>query len=129
MERLMAVLLDGIAQIEYDRGRPLPHHQGAYLDKMDRKMDAGIEIDGRRVPHPDRGQRAQFVAANLAHAIVSDDEAVAAAMTTYLAVRFEDLKQVKITDQGGAFAIELDFESPYVKQLPIRFDALKKPDG
>jgi hypothetical protein len=128
MERLMAVLLDGVAQLEYDRGKPLPDHQGAYLDRMDRKMDAGIEIDGRLVARPDRAQRAQFVAANLAHAIVADDAALAAAMTTYLAVRFADLQQVKITAHGDAFAIDLDFENPYVRQYPVRFDALKKRD-
>jgi len=92
-------------------------------------MDAGIEIDGRSVANPDRSQRAQFVAANLVRAIVDGNEAVAAAMTTYLAVRFDDLKQVKITEHDGAFAIDLDFDRGHVKQHPIRFGALKKTDS
>ena len=46
MSELMAVLLNGIAQIEYHRRKGLPDHQGAYLDKMDRRMDEGIEADG-----------------------------------------------------------------------------------
>ncbi len=73
--RLMAVLLNGIAQLEYDRAKPLPDYQGAYLDKMDSKMDEqGIDIDGRLIRKPDLGQKAQFVAANLVHAIKSNQE-------------------------------------------------------
>ncbi len=123
----MAVLLNGIAQIEYDRAKPLPDYQGAYLDKMDRKMAAtGIEIDGQLVGDPDQAQRTQFVAANLAHAIKSNNEAHAAAMCTWLAVRFPELKQVKIRDDGTDIAIELDFEHAYVKQHPVQFMPLKR---
>ena len=121
MSNLMAVLLNGIAQIEYDRRKALPDHQGAYLDKMDRRMDEGIEADGRLIENPDRLQRAQFVAGNLAHAIQTGNEELAAAMTTYLAVRLADLKQVKIREEGDGFAIELVFDEEYVRQFPIQF--------
>ncbi|MCF7992879.1 MAG: hypothetical protein K9M02_20760 [Thiohalocapsa sp.] len=127
MNNLMAVLLNGIAQLEYDRSKPLPDYQGAYLDKMDRKMDEqGIDMDGQMVLSPDLGQKAQFIAANLVHAIKSDNEAQAAAMTTWLAVRMPDLKQVKVREEGDDFAIELDFEQEYVKQHPVHFSPLKK---
>jgi len=123
---LMAVLLNGIAQIEYDRAKPLPDYQGAYLAKMDSKMDAqGIDIDGQVIRKPDLGQKAQFVAANLVHAIKTDQEAPAAAMCTWLAVRMPDLKQVKIREQGDDFNIELDFEQDYIKQHPVQFAPLK----
>jgi len=121
MSEIMAVLLNGIAQIEYHRRKALPDHQGAYLDKMDRRMDEGIEADGRLIAEPDRLQRAQFVAGNLAHAIKTSDEELAAAMTTYLADRLPDLKQVKIRDQDGEVAIELVFDEDYVRQFPIHF--------
>lgn len=121
MSRIMAVLLNGIAQIELDRTKPVPDHQGAYLAKMDRKMDQGVDLGGTLVRTPDLGQRAQFVAANLAHAIKTDNEAMAAAMCTYLAVRMTDLKQVKIREEGEDFCIELDFEHDYIRQAPIRF--------
>jgi hypothetical protein len=117
----MAVLLNGVAQLEYNRSKPLPDYQGAYLDKMDQKMAAGIEVDGRLVSDPDLGQKAQFVAANLLHAIKSDDEAGAAAMCTYLAVRLPDLRQVKIVEQEGEVGIELVFDEDYVKQFPVQF--------
>ena len=88
---------------------------------MDQKMAAGIDVDGRVITEPDLGQRAQFVAANLVHAIKSDDEANAAAMCTYLAVRLPDLRQVKIEDRDGEVSIELVFDEDYVKQFPVQF--------
>lgn len=121
MSNLMAVLLNGIAQIEYDRRKPLPDHQAAYLEQMDRRMDEGIEADGSVIEEPDRLQRAQFVAGNLAHAIKTGNEELAAAMTTYLAVRLADLKQVKIREEGEGFAIELVFDEEYVRQFPVQF--------
>ena len=131
MSNLMAVLLNGIAQIEYDRGKPLPDYQGAYLDKMDRRMtDQGIDIDGQLIRQPDLGQKAQFVAGNLVHAIKSNDEALAAAMCTWLAVRMPDLKQVKIRDDDlDGVCIELDFDQAYVKQHPVRFGPPATPDS
>ncbi len=121
MSSMMAVLLNGVAQIEYDRSQALPDYQGAYLDKMDRKMEAeGIDIDGERVETPALAQKAQFVAANLANAIVTNDEAQVAAMTTWLAVRLPELKQVKLREEDGGFAIELDFDQAYVKQHPVQ---------
>ena len=84
-------------------------------------MDEGIEADGRLIENPERLQRAQFVAGNLAHAIKTGNEELAAAMTTYLAVRLADLKQVKIREEGEDFAIELVFDEEYVRQFPVQF--------
>lgn len=121
MSTMMAVLLNGVAQVEYYRSKPLPDYQGAYLDGMDRKMETeGIEVDGARVLAPDLSQKAQFVAANLAHAIVTDNEAQVAAMATWLAVRMPDLQQVKLREEEGGFAIEFDFEQAYIKQHPVQ---------
>ena len=124
MSQLMGVLLNGIAQLEYDRTRTLPDHQAAYLEKMDRKMDEGILIDGETIANPDTGQRAQFVAANLVHAIKANDEQKAAAMCTYLADRMSDLKQVKIVEGEDGVSIDLVFDEDYVKQTAVAFPTL-----
>jgi hypothetical protein len=120
MSEMMAVLLNGVAQLEYDRGRELPAHQAVYLDKMDRKMDEGIVVGEETVSDPSLDQRAQFVAANLVHAIKSDDEQTAAAMCTYLANRLPDLKQVKIEDKDGQVMIDLVFDEEYKKQVMVQ---------
>ena len=54
-------------------------------------------------------------------AIRAGNEELAAAMTTYLAVRLADLKQVKIREEGDDFAIELVFDEEYVRQYPVQF--------
>ena len=124
MNNVMAVFLNGIAQLEYDRDRLLPDHQAAYLDKMDAKMDGGILVGDETVTDPDQNQRTQFAAANLAHALQAQDEAVAAAMCSYLAIRLPDLKQVKIEDEDGEISIEFIFDEPYRKQVAVDFSGL-----
>jgi hypothetical protein len=120
MSDLMAVLLNGVAQLEYDRGHELPAHQAVYLDKMDRKMDEGSVVGDETINDPSLEQRAQFVAANLVHAIKGDDEQTAAAMCTYLANRLPDLKQVKIEDKDGQVMIDLVFDEEYKKQVAVQ---------
>ncbi len=124
MSNMLAILLNGIAQLEYDRGKILPDHQELYLDKMDTKMDEGIMIDDSLVTNPDKSQRLQFVASNLAHAILTDNETMAAAMCTYLAVREPELKQVKINNQGEGINIEMDFDEQYHGQTVVQFSPL-----
>ncbi len=121
MSNIMAVLLNGIAQLEYDRDKPLPDHQVLYLDKMDSKMNDGILIGDMEITNPDINQRAQFVAANLVHAIKDNNESVAASMCTYLANRLPDLKQVRIEDVNEEVTIDLVFDEEYKKQVAVQF--------
>ena len=121
MSDVMAVLLDGVAQLEYDREKLLPDHQAAYLDKMDEKMAQGIAIGDEEIKNPDINQRAQFVVANLLHALKTDNEQVAGAMCSYLALRLPDLKQVKINEQNGDVSIEFDYENEYSNQVAVEF--------
>ena len=121
MSNVMAVLLNGLAQLEYDRDKPLPDYQTVYLDRMDSRMDEGIRIGAASIVNPDRNQRAQFVAANLLHAIRNNDEPLAAALCSYLAVRMPGLKQVRIEDNDQDVSIELVFDEDYRKQVAVPF--------
>jgi len=124
MSNIMAVMLNGIAQLEYDRDKLLPDHQAAYLDKMDTKMDDGIVLDEETITNPDQSQRTRFAAANLVHALKTDDESMAAAMCSYLAIRLPELKQVRIEDNGGEVTIELVYDEEYRKQVAVDFTPL-----
>lgn len=124
MQNIMAVMLNGIAQLEYDRDRLLPDHQAAYLDKMDEKMRTGILIGEETVTDPDLTQRAQFAAGNLVHALKSGDESMAAAMCSYLAIRLPELKQVKIEEHGEQVSIEFIYDQHYRKQVAVDFTPL-----
>ena len=123
MSNIMAVLLNGIAQLEYDRERLLPDHQAAYLDKMDEKMKDGILLGEETVSNPDLNQRTQFAAGNLVHALKTGDESMAAAMCSYLAIRLPELKQVLIEDHGEQVSIEFIFDQEYRKQVAVDFTA------
>ncbi len=122
MSNVMGVLLDGVAQLEYDREKLLPDHQEAYLDKMDQKMAQGITIGDEEIKDPDINQRAQFVVGNLVHALKTDNEQVAGAMCSYLALRMPDLKQIKITEHDGEVSIEFDYENEYSNQVAVEFN-------
>ncbi|MGD2118904.1 MAG: hypothetical protein PVG66_11130 [Chromatiales bacterium] len=122
---IMAVLLNGIAQLEYDRRKTLTEKQMDYLDQMDEKMDGGIEIAGKLLDSPDAMARVKFVSSNLLHAIKGDDEVGAAAFCAYIATRMPELKQVKITDLNDEVSIELVFDQEYRKQVTVSLDTLQ----
>ena len=124
MNRLMGVLLNGVAQLEYDRDKPLNDYQTAYLDDMDRKMDGGIRIGDTQCENPDQGQRNQYIAANLLHAMRSGDESMTSALCTYLASRIPDMKQLRYTEVGGEVTIEMIFDEDYRKQVAVGFRRL-----
>ncbi|MEE8379555.1 MAG: hypothetical protein V3R49_04215 [Gammaproteobacteria bacterium] len=131
MSNILAVLLNGVAQLEYNRDQQLPPHQALYLEKMDTKMDEGIQLGDAIIPNPDINQRAQFVAGNLADAILNDQESAAAALCSYLAKILPDLKQMKITQStnngeaenntNNEVSIELVFDEHYQQQVPVQF--------
>lgn len=121
MSHTMAVLLNGVAQLEYDRNMALSDYQMAYLDKMDEQMDEGIEIDGEIIKQPELNQKIQFVSANLLEAMQASNEGLTSALCTYIASRLPDLKQIKITDDSEGVCIDLVFDEDYGKQTFVNF--------
>jgi hypothetical protein len=118
---MLTVVLNGESRLQYDRGRTLSDNQAEYLDRMDERMDAGIELDGAYVPVPDSRQRARFVAMQLVNALVCEDEPRTAAMTGYLASRLPDLQQIVIRLEEGEAEIDLVFDKPYSESKVVRF--------
>ena len=125
MSDSMVVLFNGEALFEYDRTRALPEKQRQYLDRMDQQMDAGITLGNENIVNPDQQQRAQFVAFTLVTAIQEDNEAVIAAMNSYLAVRYPDLKQLKAdTDKDSKKVMfDLIFDQEHKNQVKVSFNA------
>ena len=122
MRYKLAITLNGIAQIEYDRNVALDAKLADYLDNMDGKMDSGVSIAEKQIQSPSPEQKAEFFASNLYHAIKGDNEAMASAMTSYLAVRIADLKQVKYNDTNGDVSIELVYDEVYGGQVAVQFN-------
>lgn len=121
MSNIMAVLINGIAQIEFDRDKQLDDYQLTYLDEMDRKMEKGIDIDGEAVSSPELHQKIQFVTANMISAIKADNEAMTSALCSYLATRMPDLKQVKITEENEGMSVDMVFDQEYKGQVSVGF--------
>lgn len=117
----LAVVLDGVSQLEYARTTPLGPTQGEYLDRLDRHMDAGIEIGGQHIEQPNLLQRAQFIALQLLQAVQAGNEPVAAATCTYLANRIPELKQVRAFTHGGLLSFDLVFDKAYAKEVKVEF--------
>jgi hypothetical protein len=121
----MVVLLNGEALFEYDRAKSLPEKQKQYLDQMDLKMDSGITLGDDIIANPDQQQRAQFVAFTLLTAIQQDNEAVIAAMNSYLATRYPDLKQVKADMDNDTKRVMFDliFDQEHKNQVKVSFNS------
>ena len=90
----LVIVVNGEVQVEYQRGKPLPQAQHAYLDRMDEQMGAGVRLGGVRVAQPDALQRAQFVAIQLLEGLQNGSDPLVAAGCAYLASRLPDLTQV-----------------------------------
>jgi len=103
----VSVYYQGVEVLQYDRELPLPILQQHYVTRMDRRMDGGVDLDGRHVAVPDAMERAQFVAGAMAQALSSGDETKAAAMFTYLVQRLPLLRAVRIDRQNQRLTTEL----------------------
>lgn len=126
MSNKLAVFINGEAVLEYDRNIALTQQQLASLTQMDQKMDAGINLAGEQVSAPDKNQRLQFMALNLVHALVKEEnEALIAASTSYLAQNLPDLKQVRADNRDGEWLIDLVFDKEYQNQVKVSFPGLQ----
>lgn len=118
-------IVNGVAILEYDRGKPVPGHQRRYIDNMDTVMDEGIQLGDDYITSPNPMQKAQFVANSLINALYKENYPLATAMCTYLAKRIPDLKQVKAAGNDEQHInIELVFDRDYEtaqQEQPIEF--------
>lgn len=117
----MVVAIDGQSQLEYDRSKPLPSHQQTALDRMDQKMDQGIDLPTGRQEAPNPLQRAEFVALQLIQAIQDGNETMAAATCAYLAERVPELKQVKAEHRVTGLHLDLVFDRPFMNEMKVEF--------
>lgn len=122
MSNLLAVIINGIAQVEYRRDVPLSDKQREYLDRMDQEMDSGFELSGKFYASPAVAERAQFVATQLVQSIQSNNEQRTAATCSYLADRIRELKQIKATlDDNGSMDVNFVFDESYNNQVAVSF--------
>ena len=121
----LAVLVNEQLTLQYNRTVELPDQQAAYLNKLDKKFDSGIELDGEKLDNPDIHQRAKFMALSMMEGIMYQEDSKAAASLAWLATRLPELKQVIATVNEEGTQFQLIFDKEYEPQQVIKFDGLK----
>lgn len=124
MKKLVVVINDE-SQVEYDRSRELPDHQMNYLNVMDEKMDEGIPHGAGHLFAPDLQQKAEFISNQLVAAIKAENEQLAAATLSWLAIRLPELQQVVAEEQDGETTIKFIYDRPFVKPQAVQFKPMK----
>lgn len=121
MDNNFAVVVNGELIVQYDRAKPLPGPQRAYLDMLDERMDRGFELNDTRIDAPDVAQRAQLITLHLIDALKKNEDSLISALCAWLANRLPDLKQLKVDGEGTEVSIDLVFDKAYVKAEPLKF--------
>ena len=88
-------------------------------------MDQGIILGQESIENPSQQQRAQYVAFTLLSGIDKDNEATIAAMTSYLALRLPELKQLKadVDKSNGKVMFDLIFDNEHKNQVKVSFNS------
>ena len=122
--------------LEYDRTKPIPGKQRQYLDRMDERMDQGIQLGDAFIEAPNPLQRAQFVANSLVNSLLKENFGQAVAMCTFLGKRMPELQQIKCEGSEGdensesEISIEFIYDRSYEKsqqEQTIQFHKPEKP--
>ncbi len=119
------VSLNSSKVLEYFRDRELTNKQIHDLEKAEKKLTSGIYFAGKFISSPSPQEKAVFMANQLAMALDEDNEAALAISCAYLATRYPDLKQLKLTNHEGQLSIELINDKEFSDQVPIKFIARK----
>jgi hypothetical protein len=128
IDPMLTVVINGEAVIEYDRRKPLDPRQQMFLDRMDRDMDSGVNLDGHLESSPDSLARARFMANSLIEALGAQSDGTAAATCAYLALRLPELKQIRADMKDGQMHIDLIFDRPHVPVQTVQFVRPRRKD-
>ena len=119
------VSLNSNKVLEYFRDRKLTNKQVQDLERAEKKLIAGRHLAGKFISSPNPQEKAVFMANQLATALDEDNETALGICCAYLATRYPDLKQLKLTNHEGRLSIELINDKEFSDQAPIKFVAKK----
>jgi len=133
----LLVIFNNEPVLEYDRTKPIPGKQRQYLDRMDERMDQGIQLGDAFIEVPNPLQRAQFVANSLVNSLLKENFDQAVAMCTFLGKRMPELQQIKCegslgdeSGEDGGISIEFIYDRSYEQtqqEQTIQFHKPEKP--
>lgn len=106
----LEVILNGQLLIKYPRNTRLPGKQREFLDIMDIDMDNGINLNGKAIVSPNNQQRIHYIAMQLIHALLSNNQGMIKASCAYLANRQPTLQLIKAIEEGESTSLELIYD-------------------
>ncbi len=121
MSKIVKLIINDLATLEYDKAVDLPNNQLQYLEMMDKKMEEGVVLGDEFITKPDNIQKSQFVALNMLALLDKNEEQEAIAMFTYLVNYLSELKQVKVKGTAGKYKIEFVFYKDLNRWESIQF--------
>ncbi len=128
----LVVIFNQEPVLEFDRSKPVPGQQRKYLDKMDERMNDGIQLGEDFIKEPNELQRSQFVANSLVNSLLKQKYDLAIAMCTYLGKRIPDLKQIKCEgsddEKDGGISIEFVYDRSFETAQQEQTIQFFKPD-
>lgn len=120
----LAVVVNDQLTLEYDRAKPLAQDQTEYLEKLDKKFDQGIELQGEQIEQPDIQQRARYMTLSLMEGIIYQEDAKTAVSLAWLATRLPELKQILAVVDTEGTQFELVFDREFKPRQVVQFDGL-----
>ncbi len=118
---IFTVSLNSTKVLEYFRERELNQKQIDDLKQLEAKLNKGISIAGKYLKAPSTKDKAIFMANNLANALLTENESIAAISSAYLATRYPDVKHLKIATRDNQLSIEIIYDKEFTEQTPIKF--------
>ena len=105
----LQVLLNEKVVLEFDRTKTIPDIQLEYLNNIDSRLDAGIQMGDEVIIASKQLEKSQFVANSMVNSLLKDDFNQAIAMCTYLGNRIKNLKQVVCVGNDDHEGIKIEF--------------------
>ena len=124
----LVIVINSKKEFEYFRDRSLNDKQLRDIEKVELKLNQGIQLGSNFIQNPSDSDKALFLAMQLISSIEQNDDQKIALICAYLATRYPQLKQIKISRRDDDLSIELINDKTFIDQTPIKFIARKDLD-
>ena len=111
MNRTLDIIRDGETLLRFTRSSGVPALQRRQFDALDRRLDAGIELEGEHIASPDPQQRVHFVIGLLLDALRRGDMTATRGLCAWLSQRLPALRAIRIEAREGDLEVALDYDA------------------
>ena len=116
----LVVVLNSNKELEYFRDQQLSKKQIDDLKKVETRLNQGFHLGGHLLEQPTAQDKATFMANMLVEALINNNESTMALCCSYLATRYESLKQIRATVHDDRCTIQLINDQAYVEEAVVQ---------